>query len=976
MPEPRPAAAAAGRPAVLARARAALAAGGLVLTGHLGAGRSTLLSALAEECAASGHRVLRCAPARSDRRLPHLGLIDLMAQVRDEELDHLWDPERALLDGVLRRGAGTARPEGGEQLLTLHLALLRVFTELARPCPLLLVVDDAQWLDEPSADALSFVARRSTGGRLAVAAAVRTDPGAGAVHPRPQAAGTAPPHDADVGRHGESPDAVDRAVRLCPGPATTLAVPPMTEPEIAEVLAAHGMRWPRQMAARVRRAAGGNPRFALELARTCQDDGSPVWGRPLTPASVPPLPEALRPYLHDWLAALGAAARRTLLAAGAAAYPTAALLRRAGFAGAADDLREAVRLGLVAPVGDGPVRFTQPLTAVLLYEEAGAEERARVHRALADAATDPVERAQQLASLATGEDAALAALLSEAAAIARRRGARANAAQLGLSAAELTPGTGADSVDRLLTAAEDALAAGDYPLVRRLAHHALRDCRNPADRIRAWMAIIDSSGQAVAEVANVLRYALRDAECCPDLLAQVHYRLAWQAWVAEGSAVRAHPHAVRAARLSREADDWRTHQLGLTLQAAVEFYLGLPEAEDTLRAALTSRADHRALYDHNGPAFVRSRRHLLHDRLDDARAEMRALVYTVRTRGSTESLSQCLASLALVEVHRGRCARALDLAAQSLDVAARAGFSQGPAWHALAVARAAGGDPGEALVAAEQARRHAEDDADRLFLPRALHAEGHVRLVAGESGAALPVLRRVRDLELAQGQGDPAIRRWHSDLAEALVLEGCGVDADELLEQTWKQAVRLGRQGVLATLRRPRALLLEAEGDAEAAVHQLRLAAEQLRELGYPLEEGRTRLALGLLCLRTDDQSGARRELAATHALFTRARAWPWLALTRAAQDQPAPRGTGGPPPATAAVDLDLLTDAERRVAQRVAEGASNREIAAELVVSVKTVEAALTRAYRKLGVRSRVDLTRVVLSLSPARAAPRRARC
>ncbi|MFE1910734.1 helix-turn-helix transcriptional regulator [Streptomyces anandii] len=943
------------RATVLDRARTALGTGGgLVLTGHPGSGRSTLLASLAGRFTADGHRVLRCRPAPADQELPYLGLIDLLAEVGDGELDHLPDDERELLGAALRRVTGTPAPFGGGQLLVLRMALLRALTQLSSERPLLLVVDDAQWLDAPSADALSFVAHRSAGTPLAVAAAVRTEP------------------------VGGGNDPVVRAVRLCPQPVTTLPVPPMTEPEIAALLAEHGMAWPKQRASRVRRASGGNPRFALELALACGDDGAPVWDEPPTPTTVRPLPETLRAFFHRWLSALGPSARRTLLAAGVAARPTPALLRAAGFEGAAAELREAARLGLVEPVTDGPVRFTQPLTAALLYEEATPEERARIHRALADAATDPVEKAHQLASLSRGQDAALAALLSEAAALARRRGDPAGAARLGLRAADHTPdggaGTGssgegrrgpaATAVGLRLTAAEDALAAGDYPLVRRLAHRALRDCRTPADRVRAWVAVIDSSGQAVAEVSDAFRHALRDAEGDPGLLAQVHYRLAWRAWLAEGSALKAHPHAVRAALLSGRAGDTRTHQLGLTLQSALEFYLGRPEAEETLDAALASPADQRVLYDHNGPAYLRHRRHLLHDRLDDAYTEMRALVYAVRRRGSPETLSQCLACLALIEVHRGRCARALDMSRQSLRVAEEAGLSQGPAWHAVAIARAAGGDLGDALSAAEQARRHSEDDDDRLFLPRALYAEGHIRLIGGDPGAAVRLLRRVRDLELAQGQGDPAMRRWQSDLAEALIGQGLRQEAAEVVERTWKQAARLGRRSVLAALGRPRALLLEADGDPDAAVRVLRRAAEQHQALRYPLEEGRARLALGRLHLRRYEADAARRELAAARRLFEQAQARPWLAQVRAAQE----RQTAADAPAPAPLDVGSLTEAERRVARRVAQGASNREVAAELVVSVKTVEAALTRAYRKLGVRSRVDLTRAVLAAGAKR--------
>ncbi|HEY5836792.1 helix-turn-helix transcriptional regulator, partial [Streptomyces sp.] len=516
----------------------------------------------------------------------------------------------------------------------------------------------------------------------------------------------------------------------------------------------------------------------------------------------------------------------------------------------------------------------------------------------------------------------------------------------------------AADTDRRLTAAEDAVAAGDYPLARRIAHEVLAETARPADRVRAWIVVVDSCGQAMAEVADVFPQALQDARDDPELLARLHYRLAWRAWIVEGSAAKALTHAARSAVLALRAGDRRTELLALTQQAALEFYLGRTEAEATLGRALAAPPDPRVLFDHNGPVFLKHRRHLLHDRLDDARTELRALVYTVRYRGSAESLCQCLSGLAQVEIMRGRCEGALDLAHQALRVTEQAGLSQGPAWYAVALAEAAGGSADRALAAAERARRHSEDDDDLLFLPRALHAEGHVRLLRGETDAAVHALLRVRLLETGQGQGDPAVRRWQADLAEALVAAGRADEAAELVAETRAQAARLGRRGLLAVLERSAALVTEARGDVDAAVTHLTAAAAELAGLPYRLEEARTRLALGRLHARHGARGPARTALTDASRLFARAGARPWLALTTAALDR-----LSVPSPLLDGPHLAALTPTERRVALLVAQGATNRETAATLTVSVKTVEAALTRAYRKLGVRSRVSLTHVVLA-------------
>src|SRR3569833_419420 len=188
---------------LLAEARARLAGGGSVLlTGPAGVGKSTLLSALAAEC--TGHRILRCGLSESERHLPFLGLIDLLADTGDEVLHTLPAPQRAALESALLRRSD---PAGERDGLGLRMAVLATFRALCANGPGLLVLDDAQWLDAPSAELLAFIARRARGLPLQTLAGQRT--GAGA--PRPE-------------------------LRLCPPPARTLAVPPMTADEVTRLL--------------------------------------------------------------------------------------------------------------------------------------------------------------------------------------------------------------------------------------------------------------------------------------------------------------------------------------------------------------------------------------------------------------------------------------------------------------------------------------------------------------------------------------------------------------------------------------------------------------------------------------------------------------------------------------------------------------------------------------------------------------------
>ncbi|MFI0941382.1 AAA family ATPase [Streptomyces sp. NPDC021020] len=924
---------------------------GVLLTGPAGIGRTTLLDRVAGARAAGGHRVLRCSPSPADRHSPYLGLIDLLSGVGDDLLVRLEARERALLEGALLRAPlpPGADLRGGRDRLVLRFAATRVLGLLREEGPLLLAVDDAQWLDEPTADVLGFAAGRRTGAGHEVLVALRDDD-PGAVGPGAAGRGTAGP-----GAEGPAAEA------LCPRPVRGVAVPPLTVPEAAELLDAHDQPvWPRPLVARLHAAGGGIPGTVLALSRALGEQVQGAGGELPDAADPLPVPAALRLPVRTRLDALPGEARRMLLAASLAANPTAELLVRAGCADASAHIDLCVRRGLLERPAQGALRFADPLVAVVLRADAGYETRVDAHRALAGATDDPVERAHHLAMLTVGPDAEVAARLSEAAGAARRRGAPGTAARLGRLAAERTPaGQGAVDADRRLTAAEDAVSAGDFAFARRLAREVLADARDAAVRVRAWIVVVDSCGQALAEVADVLPEAVRDAGSDPGLLAQLHYRMSWREWMVGGSAARAHGHAVRAAGLAGRAGDRRTELMALTQQAALELFLGMPAAETTLGAALAAPYEGRVMADHNGPVYLKHRFHVVHDRLDEARAELRALVFTQRQRGSAESLSQCLGALAQVEIDRGRCRQALGVARQSLRVAEQAGLSLGPAWYAVALAETAGGSAGQALAAAEAARRHSEDDADRLFLPRALHAEGRIRLLGGEYEAAAGLLRRTGELETAQGQRDPATRRWHGDLAEALA--GCGAleEAERVLSWARPQAERLGRACVVAVLDRAAAVVGEARGDLLPAAGLLEDAVRRLRAAGYPLEEARTALALGRVRRGLGDETAARAAFAESLRIFTRAGARGWIAVARAERD----RSRAAAVPGEGCAWSERLTSTERCVVARVAQGATNREIAAGLVVSVKTVEAALTRAYRKLGARSRVEVTRIVMA-------------
>ncbi|WP_458246306.1 ATP-binding protein [Streptomyces sp. MAI_2237] len=908
-----------GRDELVAAAREQLARGGSVLLhGPAGIGKSTVLRALASEYGTSAGTVLRCSATESESHLPFLALADLLGLVLDDVSDKLPAAQRTALESALGGGESTLQRDG----LALRLAVLSALRALAADGPVLVVADDLQWLDSASAELLGFAARRLGGTRVQLLSAVRTE--------------------------GQE---YDRHLRSSPPDTLAVRLGALSRAQVSALLDHRGYTGlPRSTVRDIHRTSGGNPLFALELGRALAENPTPP--RPGEPL---PVPTSLRTLVLNRLEALSDEARRTLLVASAGARPTLALLHAAGRENAEAETARAAELGLLATDPEGPaVRFAHPLISAALYAEAPAQERRAVHAALSTAASDPIERARHLALATTGTDPEAAARLAEAAALARDRGAPSAAASLGLLAALHTPADDEPAPDqRRLQAAEDAITAGEVDLARDIAREVLTRATSPEDRVRAWMVVIEAAGQALGEVDTVYPQVLADAGDDPRLLALVHYQLAWRGLVVEGDFAKGREEAAHAAELAARAGDRRTELLALSFQAQTEALMGHPAAPETIKRALMEPQDPQVTCHHNGAGMARYRWLIMSDELPDARATVSGLLREVRRRGMVESEVHFVRLLADTELRSGNCGRALDLARESMRLARDSGIGEMPSAVLASLAEAAGGDVQRALELGREAVELAEQAGDQMYISRGLTALGQAQLVAGDAEGAVASLRRVRELENGFGITDPARGRWHGDLAEALVRIGELDEAQRVVDETRAHALRLGRESMLAVLDRAEALVRAARGDQEAAVAQLTSAQDRLARLGYGLEEARAAFALaGLHRGRpgpTSYDEAAR--------LFRRCRALPWLRQAEAA----AVAGRGEPnPPAPASEGLEGLASMERQVAALVMEGATNREIAARLFISVKTVEATLTRVYRKLGIRSRVDIVRL----------------
>ncbi|MDX2543437.1 AAA family ATPase [Streptomyces sp. WI04-05B] len=916
-----------GREEALVGAREQLSRGGSVLLhGPAGIGKSTVLRTLAAEYGESARTVLRCSATESESHLPFLALADLLGLALDEVAGQLPVAQRVALESALTgRGESTLQRDG----LALRLAVLSALRALAAKGPVLVVADDLQWLDTASTELLGFAARRLGDDPVRMVFAGRTD--------------------------GQE---YDRYLRASTPDTLAVRVNPLTRAQVEALLEHRGYDLPRSTVREIHRTSAGNPLYALELGRALAENPTPP--RPGEPL---PVPTSLRALVLSRLEMLSDDARRTLLVVSAGARPTLALLHAAGRENAEAETAQAAALGLLATEPEGPaVRFAHPLVSAALYAEASAQERRAAHAALSTAASDPIERARHLALATDGTDPEVAARLAEAAALARDRGAPSVASSLGLLAARYAP---ADSVpnpdEHRLRAAEDSITAGELDLARDVARQVLARSTVPAERVRAWITVIDTAGHAMTEVDSVFPQALADAGDDPRLLALIHYQLAWRALLVEGDFAECREEAARAAELAARGGDRHTELMALSFQAQTETLMGHPDAPATIKRALKEPQDPQVTVHHNGIGSARFRWLMMSDQLPEARATITTLLREVRRRGSVESEVHFLRCLAETELRCGHCGRALDLARESLRLARDTGIGEVASGMLAALAEASGGDVDRALALARESVEHAEENGDLMYLSRAQAALGYARLVAGDAPGAVQSLRRARELEHDLGVDDPARGRWQGDLAEALVGVGELDEAQEVIDVSRAHALRLGRESVLAVLDRSEALVRAARGERDAALAQLTSSKDRLAKLGYGLEEARAALALaelrtgppgpGLTPAPTSYDEAAR--------LFRRSRALPWLRRVDAATvPNPAPQPLVQQPQAVAA--LDGLAAMERQVAALVMEGATNREIAGRLFISVKTVEATLTRVYRKLGIRSRVDIVRL----------------
>jgi DNA-binding CsgD family transcriptional regulator len=875
----------------------------LVLEGEAGIGKSTLWLAGVEYAREQGLRVLSSRPAEAERGLAYAGLGDLFEDVLGEVLPALSPPRRRALEVAL-----LLEEASGDSVdrRALDVAVRDVLQLLGERGPLLLAVDDVQWLDASSANALAFALRRLTADRVHVLLARRL---------------------VDDERPSEIEQALDpeRLQRVRVGPLSVGALHRFLRDRLGRAFA-------RQTLLRIHEQAGGNPFFALELARVLDAD--------IDPAQPLPVPETLEELVRGRLSGLPPSTREALALASALGTAPVSLLDRAGATAAALD--EAIAAHVIERENE-TIRFTHPLLSSVLYSSLGDGEQRRVHERIAGIADDPLLRARHLALSRVSPDDDVARVLDDAATLAADRGAAALAAELAEQALRLTPLDRRDERHRrALAAARGHHAAGEWTRAWTIATALLSETEIGTWRAEAlvFLAEIESLERSV----ELLEEALREATSRPALRSVIHCRLAWATRF-----ITTDDHAGAALELAEELDDDVLRAHARSVQAILDWFAGNAEAPEDLpvRARDLPSAvggEHvvaegtSALVNTFAPSSMR----------DEARALLEHEHQEWRERDEPRS-ARALWGLSWVEFWTGRWALAADHAARAHDISIQYGLEV-PQDHLpialIAVHR------GQLELAREHSER-ALDLAERQFglhPPQHLAILGVVTLWSGDAAAAAAWFVKADEQALSLRWGEPSVRWWSADYAELLLELGRIDDAVRVLDIWQADATRVRREWVLAHVTRSRGLVAAARADVGRAALLLEQAVAEHQEVGDPFGRARALLALGTVRRRERQKRPARDAIREALTGFEQLGAATWIEKAQAELGSIGGRKRE-----------ERLTAAERRVAALVAEGRTNREVADALFLGERTVASHLTHIYAKLGVRSRTELARKV---------------
>ncbi len=881
---------------------------GLVIEGEAGVGKSTLMEHVASRATARGLRVLAAQGAASEVTFAYAAVADLLADIDADLLTELPALHRMALDRVLI--GGVDGPSTDERVVAA--ALRNVISCVADESPVLIAVDDAHWLDPSSRAVLGYICRRLTG-PVGVVAAIRT--------------GDPDIPDGPLWLNLPRPESIQR-IRV--RPQTLGGVHTLISDRLGRML-------PRPAVARIFDVSGGNPLFALELARAFIND----------PSDALRLPDGLAALVRDRLTDLDDEATDVLLAAACGATPTVELISAATARptqSVTASLEVAESRGLIRIEGNR-VHFGHPLFATGVYTLAAPAHRRDMHRKLATCVERQELRARHLALAATTADPATLEALDTAADATGAQGAPAAAAEL----TELAINLGGDTPERRIRAAEQHFRSGNAPRAEAmLDEHTMGQLAGPmrsiAQIIRAGMRIHASDFQ---DAVDILVEARTDAAGIGTILVPIllflsycqlnsgHYAAALD--TAEDCVQKAE--AIGASALISQA---------LAARVNARFFNGYGVDEAEVQRALALQVFDADVVIPLSADAIDTMILAWSGKPDEARAQMQAVRRRCIERGADTEMLWVEIHSASIGIWRGDLREATVAAEEAVQRAQQLGGDavQSMAFTAMAAPRAFGGRIAEARAALATAAEAGERCGGTEEVYRTIECKAFLETSLGNYAEALtimaPRLERFADMPSTE----LAVAAFVPYAVEAMTALGRLDDAEPLIVALERNGTRLDRPWMLATGAFCRSLMLSARGELAAAEQSALEALNHHARLQMRFELARTQLLLGQIQRRRGHRQAAGTTLAAAVTAFDGMEIPQWSTRARdeLARLDPAAGSVG-------------LTTTEQRVAGLAAQGSSNEQIAAQLFISTKTVEANLSRIYRKLGLRSRVDL-------------------
>ena len=800
-------------------------------------------------------------------------------------------------------------------------SLLEVLGRLQNSGAVALLVDDAHWADLSSLRALLFALRRLHADRVLVVFAVRTE------------------------EEQTIPAGISRLVEV--GGGARLRLQGLTESQVEELVCSRGGgHLPGGAVRRLREHTGGNPLWIGALVEQLTSEQLNAAVLPL------PAPALFARGVQSRMATCSAAARGLVAAASVAGGATA--LGLLGRLAEVDDpfvtLDEAKRCGLLTSRGSPPtvqVSFPHPLIRAAVYDGLDAAPRAALHRQAAAVAEDEIVRVRHQVAASPGTDEQLAQRVADLARQQRGSGAIDTAANAFVTAARLTPRL-EDQDQLLLEAAETWLMGGQAAEATALLAELPRRGQSPRrDLVEGWMA--QSAGQ-VDEAERILERAWRVAasEELPHrasaarLLAGLH--------LMRGRGDDCAAWAARTVRLA--PSEWERNM------AAGIGAMGLAIAGRTGEALAALEWVPRR--GELGPmqldvAAARGNVLLWADCLDDARSDFQRLLAATPRCGSFQLHTNVLANLAEVEHRAGNWDDAIAHGERAIQ-------------HAEDTDQIYGLGPAHALTSHSYARRgnwvlatqHVDDARHRSSMllgnesAAAYASDAAVRLAHshGDWNGLLVAAEPLRQMSGSDGAYEPGIFTWRELYCEALIRLGQVAAAETALAPYEQLAAERGRRSAMGAAARVRGQLHAAAGDLADAEDSFESAIAHAEEVGMPFEQALAQLAYGGVLRRSGRRRNAVQQLNAATDTFAQLRAEPFVART----DQER-RGCGQTRTPRAQANTAELTPQEHSVAVLVGSGLTNRDVAVQLVVSIKTVEFHLTHIFAKLGMHSRSQL-------------------